>query len=116
MPLDDCDETNGCMTFLPGSHHAEVLPHRHISDDPSVHGLEFAVAVDVDRAVAVPLLAGGATFHHPRTYHSTGPNRTDRRRRAYANEVQTRPVVADEPADRPWIAESREAMARRRHS
>jgi hypothetical protein len=114
MPLDDCDQTNGCMRFVPGSHHAEVLPHRHISGDPSVHGLEFDVEVDVDGAVAVPLLAGGATFHHPRTYHATGPNRSDRLRRAYANELQTHPVVADAPAHRPWIEETREALARRR--
>ena len=66
MPLDDCDEGNGCMTFLPGSHRGDVLPHRHIADDPAVHGLQFAVDVDVAGAVSVPLRAGGATFHHPR--------------------------------------------------
>lgn len=113
MPLDDCDTSNGCMTFVPGSHHSDVLEHRHIAGDPNVHGLEFAVDVDVSSAVAVPLAAGGATFHHPRTYHYTGPNRSDRRRRAYANELQTPPVAADEAAERPWITETREAMSRR---
>jgi Phytanoyl-CoA dioxygenase (PhyH) len=113
MPLDDCDADNGCMTFVPGSHRSEVLPHRHIDDDPDVHGLEFADEVDVSTAVAVPLPAGGATFHHPRTYHYTGPNRSERRRRAYANEFQTPPVPVDVPAERPWIDETRAAMARR---
>ena len=77
------------------------LPHRHLTDDPAVHGLEFAVDVDVDvaAAVSVPLDAGGATFHHPRTFHHTGPNATGRRRRADADEVQTPPVPAGSRAD-----------------
>jgi ectoine hydroxylase-related dioxygenase (phytanoyl-CoA dioxygenase family) len=114
MPLDDCDESNGCMTFVPGSHGSEVLAHRHLNDDPNVHALEFAEPVDVSGAVAVPLAAGGATFHHPRTFHYTGPNRSDRRRRAYASEFQITPQPADRPVVRPWIEETREAMSRRR--
>lgn len=114
MPLDDCDESNGCMTFVPGSHRSEVLAHRHINDDPNVHGLEFSDPVDVSSAVAVPLSAGGATFHHPRTYHYTGPNRSGRRRRAYASEFQITPQTAERPAERPWIDETKQAMSRRR--
>jgi ectoine hydroxylase-related dioxygenase (phytanoyl-CoA dioxygenase family) len=113
MPLDDCDETNGCMTFVPGSHRSEVLAHRHLGDDPSVHGLEFAEPADVSGAVAVPLSAGGATFHHPRTYHYTGPNRSSRRRRAYASELQTTPQTADLSASRPWFDETLDALSRR---
>jgi ectoine hydroxylase-related dioxygenase (phytanoyl-CoA dioxygenase family) len=113
MPLDDVDEENGCMMFVPGSHRSDVLEHRHISDDPAVHGLRFAAPVDTSAAVAVPLAAGGATFHHRRTFHATGPNTSERRRRAYANEVQTSPVPAAQPAPRPWVDEGREAMARR---
>jgi ectoine hydroxylase-related dioxygenase (phytanoyl-CoA dioxygenase family) len=90
------------MCFLPGSHRSDVLPHRHIGDDPSVHGLETDVA-DTSTMVAVPLAAGGATFHHPRTLHHTPANRSDRRRRAFATEFQTRPTRADEPAVRPWV-------------
>ena len=105
MPLDDCDETNGCMTFVPGTQHTDVLEHRHVTGDPKVHGLEFAVHPDVSAAVAVPLAAGGATFHHPRTYHYTGPNQSERRRRAYASEFQTTPQRSDEVAHRPWVYE-----------
>ena len=113
MPLDDCDEANGCMTFVPGSHRSEVLEHRHLNGDPSVHGLELAVPVDVSAAVAVPLAAGGATFHHPRTFHYTGPNRSARRRRAYASEFQTTPQAADHAAQRPWFDEFLDAVSRR---
>lgn len=113
MPLDDVDEENGCMMFVPGSHRSDVLAHRHISNDPAVHGLELDVAVDTSTAVAVPLRAGGATFHHPRTLHATGANRSERRRRAYANEFQTEPRPAATRADRPWVDAHREAWSSR---
>lgn len=107
LPLDDVDERNGCMTFVPGSHRSDVLHHRHIDDDPSVHGLWTDEITDeqVAAAVAVPLRAGGATFHHPRTLHRTGPNTTDRPRRAYANEFQATPVEREVRTHRPWVDE-----------
>jgi ectoine hydroxylase-related dioxygenase (phytanoyl-CoA dioxygenase family) len=84
-----------------------VLHHRHIDDDPSVHGLwtDEITGDQIAAAVPVPLAAGGATFHHPRTLHHTGPNSTDRPRRAYANEFQTTPVLRETPMDRPWVDE-----------
>jgi ectoine hydroxylase-related dioxygenase (phytanoyl-CoA dioxygenase family) len=113
MPLDDTDEENGCMTFLPRSHRLDVLGHRHIDDDPKVHGLQLLVEVDTSGAVAVPLAAGGATFHHPRTIHATGPNRSPRRRRAWANEFQTAPVAAEVVPERPWLHAGREEWGKR---
>jgi ectoine hydroxylase-related dioxygenase (phytanoyl-CoA dioxygenase family) len=112
MPLDDVDLENGCMCFLPGSHLGDVLPHRHINDDPAVHGLVTDDA-DPSRMVVMPLRAGGATFHHPRTLHHTPPNRSDRQRRAVATEFQTPPTPAAAPADRPWVAEGKAAWAAR---
>jgi ectoine hydroxylase-related dioxygenase (phytanoyl-CoA dioxygenase family) len=103
------------MHFLPGSHRRGVLAHRHIGDDPAVHGL-VADGVDGRGEVAVPLAPGGATFHHCRTLHRTPPNTSDRARRAWANEVQVEPeaqIGGDEP-DRPWVRAGREAWARRR--
>jgi hypothetical protein len=52
------------------------------------------------------------SFHHPRTLHYAGPNRTDRPRRAWANEYQSAPIMLDVPADRPWVIEGRKAMAK----
>jgi ectoine hydroxylase-related dioxygenase (phytanoyl-CoA dioxygenase family) len=114
MPLDPATRESGCMHFLPGSHRGPVRPHRHLGDDPSVHGL---VAEDVDGSteVAVPLAPGGATFHHCRTLHRTPPNTSDRARRAWANELQLEPVrlAADDEPDRPWVRAGREAWERR---
>lgn len=114
MPLDPATPDSGCMHFLPGSHRGEVRAHRHIGDDPSVHGL---VTDDVNPAgeVPVPLAPGGASFHHCRTLHRTTPNISGRVRRAWANEFQVEPVplpVEDIP-DRPWAREFREAWAER---
>jgi hypothetical protein len=113
MPLDDADVDNGCLWFLPGSHRGEVGVHRHGNDDPAVHVLELVEAPDTTTAVPVPLKAGGMSFHHPRPMHYAGPNRTQRRRRAWANEYQTAPIRRQVPADRPWVRAGREALKSR---
>jgi ectoine hydroxylase-related dioxygenase (phytanoyl-CoA dioxygenase family) len=114
VPLDPATVESGCMHFLPGSQAGPVRPHRHIGDDPSIHGLETDVA-DPERAVAVPIEAGGATFHHCRMLHMTTPNRSDRVRRAWSTEVQVEPVALapGERPERPWIAAGEVAWARR---
>ena len=60
-------------------------------------------------AVAVPIPACAATFHHPRMIHYAGPNTTSQPRRAYANEFQLTPVAAEVVPERPWLDEGREA-------
>ncbi len=82
MPLQEATLDNGCMQFVPGSHKLEILPHHNIGHDPRIHGLEVDSA-DTSQAVACPIPAGGATIHHCRTLHYTGPNRSDIPRRAY---------------------------------
>jgi Phytanoyl-CoA dioxygenase (PhyH) len=84
IPLQDATVRNGCMHFIPGSHRGEVLPHRQIGGDPRVHGLEVVPgSVDVSRAVACPIPAGGATIHTNRTVHYASANQSDDYRRAY---------------------------------
>ena len=115
VPLDPATIDSGCMHFLPGSHAGEVRTHRHIDDDPNVHGLETDVP-DADRAVAVPIDAGGATFHHCRTLHMTTPNVSDLPRRAWANEIQVEPIPLPEGErpDHPWVASGNEAWKQRK--
>jgi hypothetical protein len=110
LPLEDVDMRNGCMCFLPGSHKGPVLPHHHYGGDAAVHLLEVDDAPDESRMVPCPLRAGGATFHHQRTLHSTAGNSTDRPRRAWANEFQLPPRRRAERAHRPWIDEGKLAM------
>lgn len=84
MPLQDVDESNGCMQFIAGSHKMEVLPHQPINNDPRIHGLEISpdAKFDVSNPTICPLLAGGATLHPNRTLHFTAANHSERPRRA----------------------------------
>jgi len=110
MPLDPATVESGCMQFIPGSHKGDVRWHRHIGDDPLVHGL-VTDDVDPSQAVACPIPVGGATFHHCRTLHYAGPNTTDCPRRAYILVLGTPPKKRDTPAYRPWQTEEHEALA-----
>jgi ectoine hydroxylase-related dioxygenase (phytanoyl-CoA dioxygenase family) len=56
----------------------------------------------VTDATACELPAGGATVHDSRTLHYTGPNRTDRPRRAYILIFGNQPRERDEPRDFYW--------------
>ena len=109
-PLDNASVESGCMQFIPKSHASEnVLPHRHIDNDPLVHGLVTDHA-QPENAVSCPLKPGGATFHHCRTLHYAGPNRTDQTRRAYINVFNAPPQKRGKPDHRPWLAEEQEAL------
>lgn len=111
LPLDAATVESGCMQFVPGSHKARVRHHRHIDDDPLVHGL-VTDEVDPSSAVACPIPAGGATFHHCRILHYAGPNTTDRPRRAYILVFGGPSRKAEAPQARPWQDEERDALAR----
>jgi ectoine hydroxylase-related dioxygenase (phytanoyl-CoA dioxygenase family) len=115
VPLDPATIDSGCMHFLPGTHTGPVRPHRHIGDDPNIHGIELIDPPAADDAIAVPLAPGGATFHHCRTFHMTTPNVSDRVRRAWGTEVQIQPrlLAADGRPDHPWMRETEAAWRRR---
>lgn len=89
MPLDDVDQENGCMHFLPGDHKGPLRPHYVAGGEPMDSGRLLAIvapdrALDLGKAVACPLKAGGATAHDLGTPHFTSGNRTtDRPRRAF---------------------------------
>ncbi len=112
MPLDPATLESGCMEFVPGSHRGEVLPHRHIGDDPAVHGL-VSDGVDASGAVPVPVAPGSATVHHCRTLHHSLPNTTGRVRRACSTEFQLEPRRRAQPAERPWVRETARAWRKR---
>ncbi|MQA87281.1 MAG: hypothetical protein GEV03_22300 [Streptosporangiales bacterium] len=77
IAIDPATADNGCLNFLPGSHRRGILPHAMLE--------EWRVPeenVPYDQAVAVPVPAGGASFHSGKTVHWSGPNHTPHPRRA----------------------------------
>ena len=95
LPLQDVDEENGCMQFIPGSHGWEIASHQPINNDPRIHGLELTpdARVDTSTPTICPLPAGGATFHPSRTLHFTAPNLSERPRRALIMMFGAPPVL-----------------------
>ena len=103
MPLDDADEQNGCMKYVPRSHRLDVLPHHPIGHDPRIHGLEVDRAETFDaQAVVCPVKAGGATLHHSYLLHAAGPNTSDRPRRGYILVFALPAVRREQPLSFPW--------------
>ncbi len=110
MPLDPATLESGCMSFIPGSHKEGVLRHGFMDDDPAVTTLILDDKIDASKAVLQPVPIGGASIHHNRTLHFSGPNTTSNVRRAYVNEWQIVPVKRDTPYDRPWYWARQAAM------
>jgi ectoine hydroxylase-related dioxygenase (phytanoyl-CoA dioxygenase family) len=111
MPLDPATVESGCMSLAPGTHKEGVVPHRLGKGDPAVTYIE-AVSPPLDRFVPHPIPVGGASFHHCRTIHGSGPNVSERPRRAYINEWQAAPVKRATPKDHPWFWPRAEAMTK----
>lgn len=76
VALDEADEANGCVWFLPGSHERGLLPHCGIKPTYIIS------SEDAKRAVSYPLMPGDAVIFHSLTLHHSDINRSARPRRA----------------------------------
>lgn len=85
MLLDDCDEANGPLMVLPGSHKGEVYDHHN---DGAFCGAFDPDAVGLDLSNAVKLMgpAGSMTIHHVRIVHGSALNTSNRQRRLLLTE------------------------------
>eukprot|EP01048_Picozoa_sp_COSAG05_P005255 COSAG05_NODE_307_length_11680_cov_162.848804_5_plen_314_part_00 len=95
VALDDVDERNGCMHFIPGSQLEAVdsvaeYPHVPAGQATRASASHGGTGTYFERypewaerdPVAVVMKAGSATFHNGLTLHGAGSNMTPRRRRA----------------------------------
>jgi hypothetical protein len=78
LAVDDCDEENGCMSVVPGSHRLPILCPIPADRTESFTGEQVPVP---DGYQAVPMLmkAGDVLFFHGNLIHGSGPNRSDTR-------------------------------------
>ena len=82
IPLQDVDESNGTMQYVPGSHRQEMMAHKQ---DPALHPhVKTAGQVDENKAVTCVLKAGDLVLHHPLTLHGAGPNMSQAERLAWS--------------------------------
>jgi len=82
MALDDVDEHNGCMHFVPGSQKYGRLDPINLGNPQSIFAQTPDLTDETALKVAVPLRAGSCTFHNGNTFHYATPNRSARPRRA----------------------------------
>jgi non-haem Fe2+, alpha-ketoglutarate-dependent halogenase len=82
LALTDATADNGCMQFLPGSHHGGQRPHRAgvVAGSVNRAGQAIVGAVDDTPAVHAPLRAGQFSLHHTLCLHRSQPNRSAGRR------------------------------------
>lgn len=82
--LDDVDETNGCLHYIPGSHRWGLVEKTALAGDMEAVRERLAPEqrADFDRKVPVTLRRGEASFHHPLLMHGSYANRSERPRRA----------------------------------
>lgn len=114
IALDDAEVENGCMHVIPGGHKDGALKHHHGADceiDPAL--------LAVERAIPVPVPAGGAMFFYGMLPHETPPNASPMRRRALQFHYRgANTTIIDEAAydtlfiDRKGVAASCRAASR----
>lgn len=81
--LDDSTHENGCLHYVPGSHHWPLLPRASFANRMDAI-LDFLTPAQRDEFKPVPieLKAGECSFHHPLMVHGSYANATPRPRRA----------------------------------
>ena len=74
--------SNGAMTYIPGSHTRDQIPHRDTfaKNNLLTRGQEVAVEVDESQSRTVELEPGEMSLHHVRLVHGSPPNPSNDRR------------------------------------
>lgn len=81
VALDEVDEENGCLRFVPGSHTAGRREHSVTQVLGFSQGIQHYGPKEQSREVVVPLSPGDATVHHGWTIHRADPNMSATRQR-----------------------------------
>jgi hypothetical protein len=98
IPFHDCGEEMGTITMIDGSHRWREVGRndtmtRHFAERDASdleHVLAENAAYNNTEVVKVPMIipSGHMSFHHCRTYHGSGTNRSPRPRRAISLHLQ----------------------------
>lgn len=82
--LDDSDEKNGCLQYIPGSHRWNLLPITGLAGnmDAIRNVLNDDQWLQMQNPFSIRLKKGEAAFHHPLLVHGSRENSSNRPRRA----------------------------------
>ncbi len=104
IALEDSNEENGCLHYVPGSHKWDLLPRTDLADDmDAVLALLSEGQKRSFRPVPMILNAGQACFHHPLMLHGSYENRSPLPRRAAVVNFILDGVISD--SDEPLLAD-----------
>lgn len=84
ITLDDVDESNGCMMFVPGSRSIGKLNPISLVDPQDIFEYTKGTEHEHSKPVIVRMKAGSCTFHDGLTFHYAHANVTDKPRRVLA--------------------------------
>lgn len=97
LALDQVDEENGCLRYVPGSHREGIRPHGRSAILGFSQGITDFGQADRAREVAVCLQPGDAVVHHGEMIHRADANRSPlRHRRAFAMVMEGESCRRDE--------------------
>ena len=113
IALDDVDAQNGGVVYARGSHRGGLLPHQALG----IHGFSQQVAEAGEQLqgyeeIVGVLPRGGCSVHHCLTAHRSGPNPTQRPRRAIVADYRTARAVESQ-ALREQLDGEREKLLKR---
>lgn len=95
--LDDSTAENGCVHYVPGSHHWPLLPTTDLAGGmEAIREVLNEEQTEQFQPVACEMKAGEASFHHPLMLHGSYENRSDRPRRAVVINLFRDGVVSDQ--------------------
>jgi phytanoyl-CoA hydroxylase len=77
LALDDATPENGCMQLVPGSHKFGLVKHGQAELQIDLKN------VPTEKIKVAPMKAGSLLLFHVLTLHHSGPNRSDKSRRAF---------------------------------
>ena len=88
IAIDDTNRDNGCMQYIPQSHHwGECQPANFFKDDGYFKGSdhpELPTHSNRNQIIDVVLEAGRGVAHHPLLAHKSHPNVSNRERRGWS--------------------------------
>ncbi|MEM6378001.1 MAG: phytanoyl-CoA dioxygenase family protein [Bacteroidota bacterium] len=87
--LDDANKENGCLNYIPKSHHWSLLDRIDLAGnmDSLKDHLTDPQKETYDQKVAIEMPAGYGTFHHPLMVHGSYANTSGQARRAFVLNV-----------------------------